>query len=112
MSEHYPKKHGFEGEVSLLDTFLGLHYPIGSLTIIRLCNPLLGGLSQLWLMLEPAMFNQLAPIVKLDGERCPIGINICAIEKPADVHQANINQLAAESNVIQRSMLGAGCPPV
>ena len=114
VSKQYPKKLGYEVKVSLIDTSLGLQHQIGSLTIDRkvLCNPTLSCISQLWLTLEPAIFNQLPPIVELGDERCPGGINICAIDIPADNRQENVNPLATDSDVSQWSMFSMGCPPV
>ena len=47
-------------------------------------HPPLGGLYQRWLTQESAIFNNLPPLVELDGERVPGGINILAVQIPVD----------------------------
>ena len=81
MTDNQPYELSREGQVSLLDVSLRLGYPVNTLSINRQVqgHPPLGGLSQRWLTQELSIFDNLPPVVKLDGERGPVSINIIIV---------------------------------
>ena len=81
MADNQQQKLSHEGQVSLPDGFFRLNYLVGSLSINRLVlsHTPLGGLSKRWVTNELAIFNNLSPVVELDGERGPSGINFLAV---------------------------------
>ena len=64
-------------------------------------HPPLGGLSQPWLMQEFAILYNLPPVVKLGGERGPIGLNILVVQIPADGRQRDVDMYAAYSDMVK-----------
>ena len=81
MADNQPQKLHREGKVGLLDGSLRLSHPVSTFSINRKVqgHPPIGGLSQRWLMEELSIFDNLPPIVKLNGERGPVGINILTV---------------------------------
>ena len=74
VADNQPQKFHCESQ----DVPLQLGHPVGTLSInVQVQgHPPLGGLSQRWLTQELAIFDNLPPVVKLGGERSPVGINI------------------------------------
>ena len=81
LEDNQPRELSGEGEVSLLDGFLRLCYPVGTLSINRQVqgHPSPCGFSQRCLMQELAIFYNLPPIVKHGSERGLVDINIVPI---------------------------------
>ena len=81
MADNKPQKLCRGGQVSLLYSYFLLSHPVSTLSInIKVKgHPHLVGLSQSWLTQKLAIFDNLPPVVKLYGERGPVGINILAI---------------------------------
>ena len=55
---------------------------------------------------ELAIFDNPSSVVKLDGDRGPIGINILAVYIPADGRQVDINLNATYSDLLQWGLFG------
>ena len=70
MENQEPDELGRKYEVGLLDKAFGLQQLVFNLTFYGnvLGDPLFGGLSQILVLREMALFNQYRPIVKLEGE--------------------------------------------
>ena len=81
MADNQLQKLCREGRVSLFDGSLWLGHQVSTLSNNGQVQslPPLGGLSQRWLTQELAIFDTLPLVVKLGGERGPIGINILAV---------------------------------
>ena len=75
-------------------------------------HPPLGGLSQRWLTEELAIFYNFSLVVKLGGERGPIGIKILPVQIPADGGHGDANLYAAYSDVLKWGLFGGGIPPI
>ena len=63
-------------------------------------------------MQESALFNTLQPVVELDGERGPGGINILAVQILANGWQGDVDMYAAYSNVLKWGLFGGGSLPI
>ena len=63
-------------------------------------------------MQELAIFDNLPPVVKLGGERGPVGINILAVWIPADGRQRDINLNATFLDMLQWGLFGRGSSPI
>lgn len=63
MEDQGPNEIGSKCEVVLLDNASGIHYPVCSLMIHEnvMGDPSIGGLSQILVLLEMALLNQLPP---------------------------------------------------
>ena len=114
VEDNQPQKPRREGQVRLLDGSLRLGHPVSTLSINGQVqgHPHLGGLYQGWLTRELAIFDNLPPVVKLGGERGPVGINILAVWIPADGRQRDIKLNAMYSDMLQWVVFGGGSPPI
>ena len=52
-------------------------------------------------MQELSIFYKFPPLVELGGERGPVGINILAVQIPADGGQGDVNLYASYSDVLK-----------
>ena len=75
-------------------------------------HPPLGGLSQRWLTQELAICDNFPPVVELDGEMGPGGINILVVQIPADDWEEDVNLYAAYSDMLKWVLFGGGSPPI
>ena len=81
MTDNQPQELSREGQVSHLNGSLRLCYPFGTLSINRKVqgHPPLCGISQQWLTQKLANFDNFPLVVKIGGERGPVGINILVV---------------------------------
>ena len=103
LAENQPQKLHRESQVRLLDGPLQLDHPVGTLSINGKVqgHPPLGGLSKRWVTNELAIFNNLSPVVELDGERGPGGINFLDVQILVDGWQGDVDLYAAYSDVLK-----------
>ena len=59
-----------------------------------------------------AILNNFPPIVELDSERSPSGINILAVQKLVDGWYGDVGLYAAYSNVLKWGMFGGVIPSI
>ena len=57
-------------------------------------------------------FYNLPPLVKLGGERGPVGINILVVQIPADGWQGVVDLYTAYSDVLEWGLFGGSSPPI
>ena len=59
-----------------------------------------------------AIFNNLPPVVKLDGERGPGGINILVVQIQVDGWEGDVDLYVVYSDMLKWGLFDGGSPPI